>query len=606
MYSEDVGNESNLLHVDTFYVTRSPRQLRRLSGLATLLGLAIGFLVGCAEPKSPSDLQNEAISKHKLHGSVNPIEAGYAEAIQLFDVTDKSGIHFVHDDGSFGKFCLPETMSGGLALFDYDGDALIDIYFCNGAPLDPGVTVPGKGNALYKNLGGLRFKDVTAESGLTCTEFGLGVTVGDYDNDGFADIYASNFGVNTLYHNNGDGGFQQVPMQIEEEGDEERFSAGASFADFDSDGNLDLFVGNYVQLSPKEILRQMQLARTQYPGPQDFPPQTNLLWSNAGDGTWINLSATSNIAKVRGTGMGCVTGDFDDDGDIDIYVANDELPNFLFRNNGKGVFEESAFSLGIAVDAVGVASGSMGVDASDLNNDGRFDLVVTTFENELLTLYQMTEHAIFQDVTRRTHVGDGTQPHVTWGCCIADFENDGDRDLFVASGHLDQRSGDRYYHVHDLLIKNLLRESNQFEFANIAQQCGDMGSTRHCSRGAAAADLDNDGDLDMVVLNLREKPTLFENRSLQSNNQWLQMRLVGTSANRDANGTRVRIFASKLLLVDEVRNGRGYQSYWGSRLHFGLGTEPRIERIEIDWFNGRTQVIENVTANQVLTMVQPK
>ena len=571
----------------------------------------MGCFTGCGKPKWPPDaLHSEEKSKPTANDSFNSAEEGPAEAIQLFDVTDKSGIHFVHQDGSFGKFCLPETMSGGLALFDYDGDTLIDIYFCNGVPLDPSLldpnsSVPSKGNVLYKNLGGLRFQDVTLPSGLACSEFGLGVTVGDCDNDGFVDIYASNFGRNSLYHNNGDGCFTKVDMKIEGSTPDQRFSAGASFADFDCDGNLDLFVGNYVHLTPPEIPQQSLLSRTQYPGPQDFEPETNLLFSNSGDGSWIDVSAPSNISKVHGTGMGCVTGDFDDDGDVDIYVANDELPNFLFRNNGKGEFEESAFSLAIAVDGLGVASGSMGVDAGDLNNDGRFDLVVTTFENELITLYQMTEHAIFQDVTRKTHVGDGTKPHVTWGCCIADFENDGDRDLYVASGHLDQRSGDSFYHAQGLLIKNLLREKNKFEFVNIAARCGDMGSARHCGRGAAAADLDNDGDLDLVILNLREKPTLFENRSLKKNNQWLQLHLVGTSANRDAVGTRVRVVAGKSELLDEVRNGRGYQSYWGSRLHFGLGTEQRLDRIEINWFNGRLQVIEGVTASQIITIVQP-
>ena len=488
---------------------------RRLGGL--VLGILLGILSGCGGSRQRNQPYKDSPAKQSTN-STGTSEPAADEAIQLFDVTGDSGIQFVHQDGSFGKFCLPETMTGGLALFDYDGDSLIDIYFCNGVPLDPSLsknadsdvsTATFGGNALYRNLGGLKFRDVTFEVGLASPDFGLGVTVGDYDNDGFADFYTSNFGRNALYRNNGDGSFARIQMQIENANDGDRFASGASFADFNRDGNLDLFVGNYVRLLPSDIAQQAQLTRTQYPGPQDFEPETNLLFQSLGDGLWSDRSAESNISKVRGTAMGTVTGDLDDDGDIDIYVANDELPNFMFRNNGQGIFEESAFSLGVAVDGLGAASGSMGVDAGDLNNDGRTDLFVTTFENELVTLYQMTEHAIFQDVTIKSKVGDGTKPHVTWGCCIADFENDGDRDLYIASGHLDQRGGGHFYQVQDLLMKNLLRESNKFEFANIVDKCGDMQAVKRCSRGSAVADLDNDGDLDVVALNLREKTNAF-------------------------------------------------------------------------------------------------
>lgn len=586
---------------------------RQVLFVKALLLLAMVGLAGCRDRKSSDGSQQDSASQQTRNGPGNSVDSQPVEAIQLFDVSDKSGIQFVHQDGSFGKFLLPETMSGGLALFDYDGDSLIDIYFCNGTPLDPNLKVNGanastpsrKGNALYKNLGGLRFRDVTLESGLESSEFGLGVTVGDYDNDGFADIYASNFGRNALYHNNGDGCFVKVSMQIDGGVDEDRFAAGASFADFDGDGDLDLFVGSYVRLTPSDIQQQVQLSRTQYPGPHDFEPALSLLLSNAGDGTWVDRSVESNIASFPGTGMGCVTGDFDEDGDVDIYVANDEMPNHCFANDGSGVFEESAFSLGVAVDSVGVASGSMGVDAGDLNNDGRFDLILTTFEYESITLYQKTENMIFQDVTRDTHVGDGTKPHVTWGCCIADFENDGDRDIYIASGHLDQRSENSFYRVSDLLIKNLLRERDRFEFRNVTASSGNLSSVRQCSRGAAAADLDNDGDVDMVVLNVRDKPSVLENRSTETNNRSLQLHLVGTRSNRDAVGTRVRVSFGDRQLSDEVRNGRGYQSYWGSRLHFGLGMEKQIDRIEINWFNGQTQVIEGIPANQTLTIVQP-
>ena len=572
-----------------------------------LIGLALSLLSGCIERRhiqSQQEIDAEKSKPTKMDSLSSSIPA-VQKTIQLFDVTDQSGIDFVHNDGSFGKFLLPETMSGGLALFDYDGDDLIDICFCNGASLILEANSTRKGNALFKNLGGLKFREVTREAGLVIPGFGLGVTVGDYDNDGFQDIFASNFGRNTLYHNLGDGVFEQVRLPFAD-GSDERFSAGACFADFDGDGNLDLFIANYVDLSPKEIPQLSLLSRTTYPGPQDFPPGSNQLLRNSGDGSWSDASTSSKISSVRGTGMGCITGDFDVDGDIDIFVVNDEMPNFFFRNDGAGTFDEVAFAMGIAVDRMGAASGSMGVDAGDLNNDGRCDLFVTTFENELVNYYQMTELGVFQDVTRQSHIGDGTLPHVKWGCCIADFDHDSDRDLIVASGHLDRRSGDKFYKCQNLVIQNLLQEKHASQFTNVTERCGDMASVLHCSRGAAVADIDNDGDLDVVVMNLRERPTLIENRSAQLQNHWLQIRLIGTSTNRDAIGARLHVVAGDLELFDEVRNGRGYQSYWGSRLHFGLGTKTWIDRIEIDWFDGKRQIIEHPQPDHVFTIVQDR
>lgn len=527
-----------------------------------------------------------------------------SEAIQLYDVTPQTGITFVHSDGSYGKYLLPETMSGGLALFDYDNDGLTDILFCNGIPLDPDSSPSeqaGRGAVLYRNLGNLRFLDTTLAAGLHNDQFGVGVTVADFDNDGFADIFLSNFGPNRFFHNTGAGSFEEVDLDGQQPA---RFSAGASFVDADGDGNLDLFVANYVRLSWSDLEHQAKLGRSIYPSPQDFHPESNQLFINSGDGGWVDASLTWQLDRFSGTGMGCVTGDFDGDGNTDIYVANDELPNSLLLNTGQGVFEEAALQFGVAVDSRGQAAGSMGVDAGDLDRDGRCDLIITSFENEAVNLYQATAQQLYQDVARASDIAMPSVPPVTWGCCMSDFELDGDLDLFLATGHLDQRSPGNYK-LPNLIFKNLYGQTSQLRFEDVTHRSGDTAAHAYSSRGAGVADLDNDGDQDVVVLNVRDQASLFENRSLRGGNHWLQVRLIGRSCNRDAVGARVRVVADQLELVDEVRNGRGYQSYWGDRLHFGLGESLATHvRLEIAWPDGEQQAFDSVSVDQIITLVQ--
>ncbi len=565
------------------------------------------MIVGCNAERKPADKSPRSPDKFHEQADASDVGVGAAaetpEGIQFVDVTNSAGIDFVHDDGSYGKFLLPETMSGGVGLFDFDGDQLVDIYFCNGAPLDPTMTSKGKGPVLYKNLGGLYFREVAHEASLKSDRFGLGVTTGDYNNDGFPDLLLSNFGGCQLFQNAGDGTFMDVTSQVIGL-DSDRFAAGTSFLDANADGLLDLFIANYVRFSPADVSQQASKGRVMYPGPQDFPQETSMLLLNGGAGDWSDVSVSSGLAAIFGTGMGCVTGDLDQDGAVDIYLANDELPNSLFRNDGQAKFEEVAVSMGAAVDNFGIASGSMGVDAGDLDNDGRSDLIVTTFENESINLYRLTEGGVFQDVTRSTNVGNGTLPHVTWGCCIADFENDGDRDLYLASGHLDQRGQGKYYRVQDLVLKNMLRETQRFHFKDVSRNVGAVADVRKCGRGAAVADLDNDGDLDVVVLNLRDQATLLENRSERRANHWLQLRLIGVASNRDAVGAKIRVTTDQLELVDEVRNGRGYQSYWGATLHFGLGSSTRCEQVEILWPDGARQTVADLAINKLHVIVQ--
>ena len=593
------------------------RTTRRAGAVAALLALAVGLASGCGRDKAPRRTEGSSAGPGDAAGNRPASLAAPSsphdkagEPFELVDWTGRSGIHFVHTDGSSGRHYLVETVSCGLALLDYDGDGLIDVYFPNGAPL-PGteVKVP-PGHALYKNRGGLRFDEVTDRAGVGCTAFGLGVAVGDYDNDGHPDVYLSNFGPNVLLRNNGDGTFTDV-TRAAGVGRGSRVGAGACFLDVDADGNLDLFAANYVRFDPATHHAPVNMGRGIYPGPLDYPEETSVLFRNPGDGPWEDVSVSSGIAAKRGTGMGVVCGDFNNDGATDVYVANDAMANFLFLNDGTGKFAEAGIPAGVAFDGAGLPQGSMGTDCGDFDNDGWLDLYVTAFQFESATLYRnlgghFFQDVFFQDVTRVSNAGNGTQANVTWGCSWADLDNDGDRDLIVACGHLDDRDLNTVYRAPKIVLKSLLAETGEAKFVNVSDRCGDGVRILASSRGLAVDDLDNDGDLDVVVLNSRQPPTLLKNLLQEHGcqNHWLQIRLQGVKTNRDGVGARVCVVAGNLVQIDEVHGGRGYQSHFGSRLHFGLGPHDRVDRVEIRWIGGGVDVLQNVPVDRLLTIVE--
>ncbi len=540
-----------------------------------------------------------------VHG---PADAWAQAPIQLTDVTDDTGIAFTHTDGSSGQRYMIEPITAGVALFDYDRDGDIDIYFLNGSPLFR-KSLPGSKpevaprNALYRNDGGMKFTDVTDRAGVGDTGFGLGVAVGDYNNDGHLDLYLNNFGPNVLYRNNGNGTFTDV-TEAADVGNGQRVGAGANFLDIDNDGDLDLFTANYIEFSlDLHRVYQHYTGHTVYPGPGDYTPTPDTLYRNNGDGTFTDISVQSGIADSSGPGMGTVCADLDDDGDIDIVVANDMKGNFLYQNDGTGKFEEAALFAGLAYDLGGKAQASMGIACADFDNDGRLDLHVTSYQFELASLYRNLGDGFFEDVTRITGVGAGTGADVTWGNGFVDFDNDGDRDIFIASGHVEPDVA-LYDDATSYMARNILMmNTGDGKFVNVSDQAGDGMAAKYSSRGAAFDDLDGDGDMDVVILNSRREPTILRNDS-PGENHWIRIRLVDPRGNRDGVGARVKVVTGDVTQTDAVHSGQGYQSHFGMQPHFGLGKADHVDRIEVHWLGGTVDVLRNVSADRVLTITR--
>jgi len=528
--------------------------------------------------------------------------AGADGPITFTDVTRKTGISFVHTDGGSGRRYIMETVSAGLALFDYDGDGDVDIYFLNGAPLEGTKVEASPRNALYRNEGNWKFTDVTEQAGVGDTGYGLGVAVGDYDNDGHPDVYLNNHGPNVLYRNNGDGTFSDVTSQAGVDNGS-RVGAGTCFLDMDKDGDLDLYASNYLDFSYDKHVATATKGFPVYANPRFYPALPDTVYRNNGNGTFTDVSAESGVGAHAGWGMGIVSGDYDNDGDTDVFIGNDVAENFLFENDGTGKFEEVGLITGAAYDLHGDEQGSMGVDCGDYDNDGFLDFFVTSYQTQLATLYRNLGDGTFEDVTLKTGGGTGTLPYVTWGNSFVDFDQDGDRDVFIACGHLQDNvekfDGTTTYFERNILLLN----NGSGKFVDVTETAGDGMKVVLSSLGAGFDDMDNDGDVDVVILNSRREPTILRNDSLNKGH-WLQVRLRGVKTNRDGVGAHVKVTASSLTLLDEVHSGRGYQSHYGTRLHFGLGSAAKADRIEVRWIGGDTDVFENIPADQRITLTE--
>ena len=521
-------------------------------------------------------------------------------SVQFVDVTTEAGITFKHVSGATDRKFYLETMGAGTAFLDYDNDGDLDLYIVNGAPL-PGFemdTPPT--NILYQNDGNGGFVEVTKQAGVGDLGYGMGCVAADYDNDGDTDLYVTNFGNNVLYQNNGDGTFRDVTVRAGV-GNGEKWSSSCAFLDYDHDGNLDLYVVNYLDydLTTDQDWFDPR-GRRIYSNPQVYAGVPDTLYRNNGDGTFTDVTRQTGVYNETGKGLGVTCGDYDNDGRIDIYVANDTSPNFLYRNSGDGRFVDIGPFAGAAYNEHGVAEGGMGVDFGDYNNDGSLDIFVTNFSNETNTLYHNTADGALVDFTNIAGLGEVSFLKLAFGTKFFDANNDGALDLFAANGHLYPTESDALeYAQTDQLFLN----TGKGDFVDASEQSGEYFSVRMVGRGAAFGDYDNDGDTDIFVVNLNQEGVLLRNEGGNEHN-WLTVKTVGVTSNRDGIGARVEVVTGSRSQMKEVRAGSSYLSGHDLRLIFGLGTETKAEIVKISWPSGVVQTLANVESNQMLLITE--
>jgi len=516
------------------------------------------------------------------------------------DVTSASGIRFLHASGATPDKHMVETFGSGVAWIDIDNDGSPDLYFVNGAP--------GSSNALYKNNGDGTFTDITQASGTAVTStrgYKTGVAVGDYDGDGRLDLYVTALGANILYRNSGDGRFEDVTASAGVAGGAAEWSTSTGFLDYDLDGHLDLYVVNYLDVRPDDNpwcgLRKP--GYRMYCNPTIFDGVADRLFRNNGNGTFTDVSSRAGIANPAGKGLGVVFCDVDRDGDTDIYVANDLVRNFLYRNNGDGTFQDVAYAAGVGFDANGKPQAGMGVDCGDVTGDGRPELFVTNFSEELNTLYENRGGGLFEDVSQQIGLSSGFLP-LGFGTKMYDIDNDGDLDIHVTNGHvIDNVALYQPGVAYDQ--KDLLYENVGGRFKDITAGAGPALQSPRVGRSLAVADFDNDGNLDAVISSVGRPAVLLRNRGARKGN-WIQIRAPGAGSNTFGLGATVVVQTTGLPQVREVNNAASYLSSSDTRLHIGLGEATLIPQLEISWPGGRRQILQDVAANQVLVVREPE
>ena len=516
-------------------------------------------------------------------------------AIRFHERAAEAGLSFVLENNPTDRKHMIETMPGGIAVFDYDGDGRPDIYFTNGAAI-PSLekTSPKYWNRLYRNEGNWKFRDVTAEAGVAGAGYSMGAAVGDYDNDGRPDLFVAGVNRNTLYRNLGNGKFEDVTAKAGIKSGE--WAVAAGWFDFDRDGRLDLWVVHYAKWSPAfdrycgDQARGLRI----YCHPKYFEGLASTLYRNRGDGTFEDVSVRAGVAAHSGRGMSVGFADYDQDGYPDVFVSNDNMPNFLFHNKGNGTFEEVALLSGVALRDHGKAVASMGVEFKDFDNDGRPDLFITALAGETYPVFRNTATG-FVDATYSTRMGALSTKHSGWGLGLIDFDNDGWKDLFTANSHVNDRA--EQFEAAVYKEPNSLFRNVSGKFADVSKEAGQTLAKAH--RGAAFADFDGDGRMDAVVSALGESAELYENVSLGAGH-WICLKLHGTKSNRDGIGARIRIGNQ----YGEMTTALGYASSVSTGTHFGVGATAVIPKIEIVWPSGAVQVLTNVKADQVLAVTE--
>ncbi|MCB9889858.1 MAG: CRTAC1 family protein [Planctomycetes bacterium] len=513
------------------------------------------------------------------------------------DTTAAAGIRFEHCNGFTGRYIYPETVGGGIALFDYDNDGWLDIYLVNGNLLD-GSSAPQHTNKLYRNNHDGTFTDVTARAGVGDTGIGQGCCAADYDGDGHVDLFVTNIGPDRLYHNNGDGTFTEVSAAAHI--DSKLWGQTCAFFDFDGDGWLDLYVQNYVTYNPDSE----HGSRGDYASPRTFAGAPDLLFRNNRDGTFTEVGKQAGISRPDGRGMGAVCADLDGDGDLDLFVANDAMENFYFVNQGNGTFRDESVRSGLAYDQNGASESSMGADVGDVDGDGKLDIVCPALRAEGCALYIRRENG-FEERSRVARLAAATRPYTGFSPNLGDFDHDGDLDLFLCNGGVSENpgvgpAGDyvKRYGVRDQLLRN----DGRGGFDAVGTAAGPHFQRELVGRGSAVGDLDNDGDLDLVLVNLRGKAVVLRNDGARGN--WLMLNLRGKRGNREAVGAFVTLTVDGRTQVRTIAGCGGYLSQNDRRIHFGLGSATTAERVEIRWPDGKRQALTAVAANQILTVEQ--
>ncbi len=551
----------------------------------SILFLFLVLLIGCQSNK-----KGQKGNGKELSTSVPAPNDDYFQ-----EIGKQIGIDFIHSIGGAHLNNIVESSGGGTAFLDYDKDGYIDIYVCSGTWVE-GLTKDPKPkemphNHLYHNNGNGTFSDVTREADLDKPLYSMGVTVGDFDNDGYPDLYVSNYGLNVLYKNNGNGTFSDVTKRSQAGGTEQDFSVGSTWLDYDNDGYLDLYVGNYINFDPNY---KYFYAPDGFPGPLAYDAQPDILYHNNGDGTFEDVTDKMGIKDRDGRAMGVGAADYDDDGFVDIYVANDHTVNYLWHNDGGKGFSDRGTMSGTGFSQAGEATVSMSVDFADFNNDGLLDIFLS--DDKYCSLYENMGNGVFSDKSYTAGISMPAGQYVGWSTGFVDYDNDGDVDIFKINGELKHLYGQE-----DQLFEN---EGNG-KFKDVSVERGEYFQKENVGRGACFGDYDNDGDIDVYIVNLNSSGSFLRNNKGNQNN-WLDISLIGTTSNRDGVGARIKITSGDKSQSAQKKCTTGYLSQSDPRIHFGLAKNDNVDSIEIKWPSGKVQVLENVKANQNITITEPK
>ncbi len=530
-----------------------------------------------------------------------------SSTIQFRDITQSAGIHFVHNNAAFGKKFLPETMGPGVAFIDYDNDGWPDIFLVNGMDW-PGHFQKHSTPKLYHNNHDSTFTDVTHKAGLDVEMMGMGVAVGDYDNDGSDDLFVTAYGQSHLFHNNGNGTFTEVTQKAGLQGPKE-FSTSAAWVDYDKDGHLDLVVGNYVQWAPEtDLYCTLDGKSKSYCTPESYKGTSVRLWHNRGNGTFEDVTQKAGLGEPTSKTLGVAVLDFDNDGWPDLLFSNDTQPNKLYRNNGNGTFTEKAVVAGIAFSEDGVARAGMGVDASDYDHSGFPSLLITNFSNQMLSLYHNEGKGLFVDEAPRSEIGRASLLTLGFGCFFFDYDLDGWPDVLVANGHIDADIQRVQANVKYAMPPHLFRNIGKGKFEEVTKSLGPAFAAPRVGRGAAYSDINNDGRLDLLLSTNGGPTFLFRNEAqgAAASNHSLRIKLIGTKSNRDGIGATIKLTAGGETQTQMLRSGSSYLSASELILTFGLAHNEKADTLEIRWPSGQIDRLSNAPAGQTITITEGK